>query len=222
MGKGKVIITCQVMKPELDNLAGEDNSIEIRYLESSLHERPKKMPKLLQEQIDIAEKYASQIILSYGLCSNGVVGIKAPKQGLIIPKVHDCISLFLGSRQAYDKIFHERPGTYYLTPGWVEVGNDPLGYMEKDYVPKMGREMAEWGIKEELKNYTHIVLINTKSRDMEPFRKIAKENAAFLGKKYEEISGSQDYFRKILFGPYDKKDFVLLQPGEVMKQEMIL
>lgn len=222
MEKGKVIVACQVMKPELDSLAGEDNSIEITYLESSLHETPAKMPKLLQKQIDIAEKYASQIILSYGLCSNGVVGIKAPNQGLIIPKVHDCISLFLGSRQAYDKIFHERPGTYYLTPGWIEVGNDPLGYMERDYVPKMGREMAEWGIKEELKNYTHIVLIDTKSRDMEPFRKIARENAAFLGKKYEEISGSQDYFRKILFGPYDKKDFVLLQPGEVMKQEMIL
>lgn len=222
MEKGKVIIACQVMKPELDSLAGEDNSIEIRYLDSSLHETPDKMPKLLQEQIDIAEKYASQIALSYGLCSNGVVGIKAPKQGLIIPKVHDCISLFLGSRQAYDKTFHERPGTYYLTPGWVEDGGDPLGYMEKDYVPKMGREMAEWGVKEELKNYTHIVLIDTKSRDMEPFRKIAKENAAFLSKEYEEISGSQDYFRKILFGPYDKKDFVLLQPGEVMKQEMIL
>lgn len=222
MKKGKVIIACQVMKPELDSLAGEDNSIEIRYLEYSLHERPKKMPQLLQEQIDIAEKYASQIVLGYGLCSNGVVGLRAPKQGLIIPKVHDCISLFLGSREAYDKIFRERPGTYYLTPGWVEAGNDPLGYMERDYVPKMGREMAEWGIKEELKNYSHIVLINTKSRDMEPFRKVAKENAAFLGKEYEEISGSEDYFRKILFGPYDKKDFVILQPGEVMQLEMIL
>ena len=58
----------------------------------------------------------------------------------------------MGSRAAYEKVFYEQPGTYYLTPGWVEERKDPLGYMESAYVPKMGREKAEWGIREELKN----------------------------------------------------------------------
>lgn len=216
----RVIIACRVMKPEIDSLVGKAPHIELRYLDASLHETPDRMPQLIQDQIDEIKSYASQIVLGYGLCSNGIVGLKAPMQDLIIPRVHDCITLFLGSRTAYDTIFKEKSGTYYLTPGWVEERKDPLGYMEKSYVPKLGREIAEWGIKEELKNYTHIVLINTKSANMEPLRKIAKENARFLDKKYEEIPGLPDYFKKIIFGPYLEKDFICLKPGETMLEEM--
>ena len=218
----RVVIACQVMKPELDALVRDRPRVEIRYLDQNMHERPIQMPAAVQAEIDAAAAYAGQIILGYGLCSNGIVGIKAPRQGLIIPRVHDCITLFLGSRAAYEKTFCEHPGTYYLTPGWVEERKDTLGYMESAYVPKMGREMAEWGIKEELKNYTRIVMIDTQSADMEPLRKIAHENARFLGKNYMEIPGKQDYFRKILFGPYPEADFILLEPGETMLQEMVV
>jgi hypothetical protein len=86
----------------------------------------------------------------------------------------------------------------------------------------MGREMAEWGIKEELKNYTRILMIDTQSADMAPLRKIARENADFLEKAYAEISGRPDYFRRILFGPYPEADFIHLQAGETMQQEMIV
>ena len=210
------------MKPELDALVEDHPHIEIRYLDQNMHERPAQMPAVVQAEIDAVEAYADQVILGYGLCSNGIAGVKAPRQGLIIPRVHDCITLFLGSRAAYEKVFYEHPGTYYLTPGWVEERKDPLGYMASAYVPKMGREKAEWGIREELKNYTRIVMIDTQSADMEPLRKIAQENATFLGKQYEEIPGMQDYFKRILFGPYPEADFIHLQPGEVMQQEMII
>ena len=218
----RVVIACRVMKPELDSLAREHTHIEIRYLDQNMHERPEQMPAVIQAEIDAVEAYADQVILGYGLCSNGITGIRAPRSGLIIPRVHDCITLFLGSRAAYEKVFYEHPGTYYLTPGWVEDRKDPLGYMESAYVPKMGREMAEWGIREELKNYTRIVMIDTQSADMEPLRRIARENAEFLEKEYAEISGRQDFFRKILFGPYPKADFIHLQAGETMQQEMII
>jgi hypothetical protein len=218
----RTIIACKVMKPEIETLIQDVDYIESRYLPASLHETPDAMPELINEIIEDVKSFASQIVLGYGLCSNGVVGISAPKQGLIIPRVHDCISLFLGSRQLYNKYFSNHPGTYYLTPGWVKERKDPLGYMEASYVPKMGRELAEWGIKEELKNYTHISLINTTSVDMEPLRVIAKKNAEFLKKSYEEIDGSLNYFSKILFGPYSKTNFIYLKENEVMQQELIV
>jgi hypothetical protein len=210
------------MKPELDALAGDRDDIEICYLDQNMHERPDQMPAVIQAEIDQVEARAHAIVLGYGLCSNGIAGIKAPRQGLIVPRVHDCITLFLGSRAAYERVFYEQPGTYYLTPGWVEERKDPLGYMESTYVPRMGREKAEWGIREELKNYTRIVMIDTQSADMGPLRKIARENATFLGKNYEEIPGRQDYFKSILFGPYPDADFIHLKPGEIMQQEMII
>lgn len=220
--KPRVVIACRVMKPELDSLAGEQAHIEIRYLDQNMHERPDQMPAVVQAEIDAVEDYAGQVVLGYGLCSNGIAGVKAPTQGLIIPRVHDCITLFLGSRDDYEKVFDEYPGTYYLTPGWVEDRKDPLGYMESTYLPKMGREKAEWGIKEELKNYTRIVMIDTQSADMDPLRRIARANAVFLEKEYTEIIGKQDYFRRILFGPYPEADFIHLQAGATMQQEMII
>ena len=78
-----------------------------------------------QEQIDQAAAYASQIVIGYGLCSNGIVGVIARKQGLYLPHCHDCIAFFMGSHRAYLKAFEMRPGTYYLTPGWVAEKKDP-------------------------------------------------------------------------------------------------
>ena len=55
---------------------------------------------------------------------------------------------------------------------------------------------------------------------MAPLRARAMENAAVLKKKYEEIPGSLDYFRKLLHGPYTEEEFVRLKPGEQFTQEM--
>lgn len=212
----KVIIACSVMKPELEALVGNDPSYELRYLDSTLHDTPKKMPALLQEQVDAVESYASSIVLGYGFCSNGIAGVKAPKQGILVPRVHDCIALFMGSIKTYDAQFKSKPGTYYLTPGWVAEDRDPLGYMKKDYIPKMGKERAEIGTKLTFNNYTHITFIDTGVDDAGPLRKITQENATFLEKKYGEIKGSLDYFKKILFGPHDDKNFVHFRHGETI------
>ncbi len=218
----RVVIACHIMEPEIEALQPAENNVEVRYLNQSLHRTPQNMPGLVQEQVDEVENYASQIVLGYGLCSNGIVGVTAPKQGLIVPRVHDCIALFLGSRAAYDQTFHERPGTYYLTPGWVAEKKDPLGCMEDDYVPRVGRKNAEWALREEYKNYTHIALIDTKVEDLAPLRTRALENARFLDMQYEEVSGTQDYFEKILFGPYQEEDFLIFQPGETVSQNPFL
>ncbi|UCF86414.1 MAG: DUF1638 domain-containing protein [Desulfobacteraceae bacterium] len=64
-----------------------------------------------------------------------------------------------------------------------------------------------------MKRYTHIVLINTGGRALTPLRKRALENARFLKKTYEELPGSQEYFRKLIRGPYLHRDFFFLKPN---------
>lgn len=215
----RVIIACRSTKPELEALRPDGGEIEMHYLEQNLHRTPEKMPQVISREIESVQSYASQIVLGYGLCSNGVVGVVAPEQGLIVPRVHDCIALFLGSRRAYDRAFRRNPGTYYLTPGWIQEQKDPLGYMNEEYIPKLGRETAEWGLKEELKHYTHIILIDTGIADIEPLRERALENAQFLDKTFEETKGTHDYFEKILFGPYTEEDFIILKQGEKVTQK---
>ena len=62
----------------------------------------------------------------YGLCSQGVIGVRANDCTLVVPRVDDCIAIFLGSASAYKKQSRTEPGTYYLTKGWIEVGESPL------------------------------------------------------------------------------------------------
>ncbi len=218
----RVVIACRVMKTEIDALLPADAPIEVHYLDQNLHRTPEKMRFMIEEKIAEVADYAAHIVLGYGLCSNGVVGTRAVKQEICIPRVHDCIALMLGSRQAYHDAFSARAGTYYLTAGWVAEQKDPIGTLENEYVPKMGREDAEWGLREELKHYTHIVLIGSRGGDMEELRKRAIANADFLGMKYAEVDGSERYFRKILFGPYDPADFVCVPPGEKIPQKPFL
>jgi len=217
-----VIVACRVMEPELEKARDQDSGVEIRYLDQGLHRPPEKMADLIQPQIDEAAQNAARIVLGYGLCSNGIVGVKAGRQGLLIPSCHDCIAFFLGSPEAYGKAFEERPGTYYLTPGWVSERKDPLGIVEDDYTARVGREMAVWAMKEELKHYTHISLINTGIGDLEPLRERAMENARFFEKKYKEVQGNLTYFRKLIYGPYEDDDFFVIEPGQKIAQEVFL
>ena len=221
----KHIIACRSLQPELDHLlaGGRDHAIEVTYLEQALHRTPHRLPQVIQAAVDDVSADVSAIILGYGLCANGIVGVRAPAQGLIVPRVHDCISLFLGSREAYRDAFKKNPGVYYLTPGWVAEEKDPLGFMENDYVPRVGREEAEWAAREELKHYTHIILINTQnSGDQADLKQRALANARFFGKKFEAQTGTGAYFRKMLFGPYGGQDFVIFPPGETIVQKPFL
>jgi len=82
----------------------------------------------------------------------------------------------------------------------------------------MGRQTAEWGMNEELKHYTHFVLINTGAGDLAFLRKQTLKNAAFFGKQYDEMTGSLAIFRKIVSEPLGADDFFFITPGHAICQ----
>ena len=218
----RTIIACRVLELELEALKAENPHIETIYMDQNYHRTPHFLPELLQAKIEEVKESAKQIVLGYGLCSNAIVGLVPPSQGLIVPQAHDCITLFLGSKEKYNKLFQQSPGTYYLTPGWLKEQKDPLGMLENEYIPKLGREIAEWGAREEIRHYDSISLIDTQAVDISPYRERAKENARFFEKRYSEIKGDSSLLRKIIFGPYDREDFFLLQAGEQIKQSWFI
>jgi len=214
-----IVIACNIMKDEL--LQFDANGVSFIFLEQSLHRTPQKMSPVIQAEIDkAAEQDWDYIILSYGLCSNGILGLKPKRQSLVIPKVHDCISLFLGSHEKYMAEHSKEPGTYYLTKGWIDEGKSPLGTL-KEYSERYGKETAEWVIREELKNYTRIAMIDMGLKISEAHREHARENARFLNLRYEEIKGSLAFFERMIQGAWDK-GFLILRPGDEVKQEMFL
>ena len=218
----KKIIACGSIKPELERLSEGHSEVDIRYLPQNLHRAPDKMNTFIQRAIDEVTGDYDTVVLGYGLCSNGIVGVKAPEQGLYIPRVHDCITLYLGSREAYQKIFRKHPGTYHLTKSWIENEKDPLGLVENEYTRRVGREMAEEAMQTEIRNYEYISFVNTSSDEADKYRERARKNAEHFRKKFIEYSGSDDYFSKILFGPYDSGDFIYIPPHNEVKQKEFL
>ena len=219
----KRIIACASIEPELMRIVGETAAdVSCVFLKQGLHRHPEHIRDEVEAALN-AEPQCDEAVLGYGLCSNGVVGLEAQGRRLIIPKVHDCIGMYLGSPERFRTLFEQRPGTYYLTTGWIGMGKDPLTTMREEYAARVGAAGAEEAMREELRHYSTIAFINLGLRpNMERFRKIARENAEFFGLEYLEIDGNWSLLRKIVEGPYDRSEFVIVEPGGRVEQKLFL
>ena len=216
---GTAIIACGILRAELE-AAAQGTGVQVHFLDQGLHETPKRMSSLIQEKLGLIGDSAERVVLAYGLCSGGIKGVRADRHELVVPRCHDCIALFLGSPEAYHEAFRLRPGTYYLTPGWVAAKVDPLGIINDHYAPKQGIETAIKTMKEQLKHYTHIALINTGVGNLDYLRARTRENCAILKKEYCEIIGSPNYFKMLVYGPYGEEDFIIISPGGEVTEDM--
>ena len=209
----KLMIACATVIEEMLPLLPPD--MEHRILDFGLHTDPEKLRQTLQDSIDGSSGEADTVVLGYGLCSRGVVGIRATNCTLVVPRVDDCIAIFLGSYSAYRHQARSEPGTYYLTKGWIEVGDSPFAEYER-MVASRGPEFAERVIRLMLNNYKRLALINTGQYELEGYREYARRTAKWFGLRYEEIEGSTTLVKKMINGPWDD-EFIIVQPGEVIE-----
>jgi hypothetical protein len=205
------LIACEVFRDEIESVAPPD--LARTYLPQGLHRTPGKMPAGIQEVVDGLPADVGLVLLGYGLCSNGVVGVTARTAPLIMPLVHDCIALLLGSRERYEAEVQACAGTYYITPGWVKYGTTSLTCYKTEYLPKYGEEDARYIAQELLGNYKRVVLINHGVGNIELGRAHTREFAQVFELEAGEIPGSLDYLRRLVEGPWDIADFLRLEPG---------
>jgi hypothetical protein len=195
------------------------HGVECEVLEFGLHLHPATLRETLQARID-ASSEATTILLGYGLCSGGVAGLRSDRARLVVPRVDDCIGLFLGSREEYLRQLLAHPGTYYLTKGWIECGDTPLSEYQK-MAAKYGAETALWLSREVLKHYTRIALIDTGQYALERYRKYSRKVADLYELQFEEIPGSLALLGKMAAGAWGD-DFVVVEAGRALAQEMFL
>jgi hypothetical protein len=212
------LIACKTVWDELQNHLPVEMTFQ--EVDMGLHVYPDKLRAELQKQIDATPPERHTILLGFGLCSNAVVGLKADHQRLVLPRVHDCVPLFLGSRAAYAAQAEQELGTYYLTKGFIEGadgdGNSVLSYKRLD--EKYGRKKADKILGYMLHNYTRLALINTGNYGVDHYRKVAEEAAGRLNLRFEEIAGANDLILKLIRGPWDE-DIIIFPQGEVVSEE---
>ena len=229
------LIGCEILFRETCLCAARSNNIiDLEFMAKGLHDVGEKiMSETLQKAIDNVdtEKY-SAILLCYGLCNYGVKGLRA-QIPMVIPKAHDCITLFLGSKEKYAEYFQENPGTYFHTAGWLErssfgiEGEEnvmsqlgiQLGADYSDFVEEYGEDNAEY-LMEILgnwtKNYKKQTYIDTGVGDSATYAALSEADSKSRGLGYESIRGDIKLIQELMDGDMDswnKADFLVIPPG---------
>ncbi|MBT3201381.1 MAG: DUF1638 domain-containing protein [Phycisphaerales bacterium] len=236
-------IGCEIIFREACALAAASpHRIDLEFLPKGLHDlETQDMHTTIQNAIDAVnpdDKYDA-ILLGYARCNDGVVGLTAGDIPLVIPRAHDCITLFFGSRDAYQEYFNDNPGTYYLTTGWIERGDyDPSGKsfqqqqaplgqdsvlkklgLDDSYeemVEKYGKDNADY-IVQSMGNwrdgYSKILYLKMGVCDEKQFVDIAAERAKENNWELELRDGDTNLLAKLMNGRWDD-DILTVQPGQ--------
>jgi hypothetical protein len=230
------LIGCEILYREIcAAVSRSPNTIDIEFLPKGLHDIGSEgMLERLQAALDRTDtsKYQA-LLLAYGLCNNGVVGLTARALPIVLPRAHDCITLFFGSKEKYLQYFNAHPGVYFKTTGWIERGTDvgelsqisiqrrtgiTQGYEE--LVSKYGEENAAYLWEElcdTLKNYRQITFIQMGFEPDDRFECHAREEAALRGWSFEKVQGDVSLIQRLVDGPWDEREFLTVRPGEQVR-----
>ena len=238
------LIACRVMAREVSLIAAHCNSIvDVTWLPQGLHSTIGELARCVQREIDSLDagndphttapppgRDFDAIVLGYGLCSNGTAGLSSKRYPLVIPRAHDCITLFLGSKERYRELFDQNPGTYWSSAGWGELFDELADYQMRDsfialYEDKYGREVAEEMADAMadmgdvmMAHYNQMAMINWPEFDDDLFmagaRQTARQTAADNSWQYREFAGDSDLLRSMLEGDWDNERFIVIPPGQ--------
>ena len=224
-------VACGVLALDLRQAARElgiDPYFEL--LPGGLHNHPEELRRKLQEAIDTLSgkgRY-DRIVIGYGICGRGTVGLHAREIPLAIPRVHDCIALFLGSDAAYRRESKRFPGTYHVSAGWYEEHVEPLA-QQRPYIYMGDRRVyyddlvAECGEDQAKKtfaffsswkqHYQRAAFIDTGVGRPEVYAAYAREMAERNGWRFERIKGDSSLLVALLTANQTSEAILVVPPG---------
>jgi hypothetical protein len=232
-----IALTCEALARNIYAAAATSpHTIDIQLFKQGLHNTPKRLNEMLQEEIDgIQDESYDAILLAFGLCGMATHGIQTTKLPLIIPRAHDCITLYLGSRGRYQEEFSANPGTYWYSLDYLERNNADsmvalgatsqatLDAAYEGYVQKFGKENADY-LMEVMgswqTHYTRAVYIHMEHSQDAAFEQRAREDASRHGWTFERIQGNRHLLNQLIQGEWPEEDFLTVPPGHIIVQSM--
>ncbi len=221
------LIACDVLEKEVKQFAqGLQHLVLMRFFEMGLHDTPDKLRKLLQGAIDDceADPQVEAIALVYGLCGTALAGLKTRRCPLIVPRAHDCITLFMGSKERYAAYKKSCPGAYFYTPGWNRRRRVPCpekyAELRAQYAERFDEEEAEFLVQSELDALKHndrATYLDLGVGDTVAESSFTARCAAWLGWKFDPQQGDPGLLKALLEGRWtNPEQFLIVQPSKTI------
>jgi len=218
-----LVVACHVLWRELCYYTSiSRNCFQFTFLQQGLHNTPDVLRREAQAAVDAAPagEYEA-ILLGYGLCSNGLVGIEARHTPLVVMRGHDCITFLLGSKERYREYFDRHPGTYWYSPGWIDTnmqpGKERYEKVLAHYVATYGEENAEYLMKATenwIYCYNNAAYVDLGFGDSVAHKAFTQKCAEWLGWKCDVLEGDPRLVRDFVEGNWNPDDFLVVGPGE--------
>lgn len=230
------LISCEVFTREVClSAAHSTHIIDIEFTQKGAHNDPDYFRKLLQKKIDRAadsERNFDAIALCLGICGNSTVGLKAPRIPIIIPRAHDCCTLFLGSKEKFKKFFGEHPSSSFNSAGYLEHGGDFVREAEtvikKTGLDKNFDELVEEYGEENAKFIFDTLHSKQDAADLENklfyieipefahlgYAEFCEKKALNQNKTFVKIDGSIKLIENLIRGNWNDDEFLIVPPGK--------
>lgn len=222
-------ISCEALaRPVYYYSALTPHQVDLEILRIGLHDRPASLREQLQQRINaVPENTCDAIVLVYGLCGRAIDGLTSTHTEIVVPRAHDCITLLLGSREAYQAQQNEQPGTYWYSQDYLErsgrygesmaLGSGmpaDLQSVYQQYIEKYGKDNADYLMQTMgswQAHYTRAVLVENDLGVKRDIAEQAQQEAEKRGWQLEKLNGNLSIVKKLLYREWDQ-DFLRIPP----------
>ena len=221
------VIACSVLEAEVRHFSRDFPNIrDLVFLPQGLHSEPARLQRELQAAVTRAEADPAieAVVLVYGLCGRGIENLRHDRCPLVIPRAHDCVTLFLGSKERHSAYNRENPGTFWYNPGWISVhatpGPERDALLRREYTEKFGEDDVEYLLemdREGLAHYKRAVYVGLGFGNPEKDLAYTRNCAACLGWGFDQVPGDPSLIMALLGGDWDEQRFLVAPPRHLIR-----
>ncbi|MDR2796051.1 MAG: DUF1638 domain-containing protein [Spirochaetaceae bacterium] len=204
------IIACETLRQEL--LAVMEHrgcAYPVVWIDAGKHAHPEKLRISVQQAIDNVPPSYKTILILFGFCGNAFVDMEARRHSLVLPRVADCIPIFIGSRKERESY---GSGTYFFTEGYINSGGSIVSDTARFY-RSYGEKRGLSILKRMMGHYKDFAVIDTGTFDVAEVRARVEDFAGLLNIPVKVIPGSLRIIDALLAGGWQDDEFLVVEPG---------
>ena len=211
----RAIIGCGIIRNDIESIVKSlPYEADVFWLDADLHNIPENLKTVLQEKIDELCDY-DEIIITYALCGNALLGIKSNHSKLIFIKGDDCIYANMCHRSDYMDL---RSSSIFLSRGWLSTRRN-ADVMYRQTLEKYGERRTKMIYDAMYGNYKHLVYMKLEDEvDDETMEKLEKL-AEVMDTDILILDGSLEMYQELL-ELKDSEHIIRLEPGTPVTLDM--